>query len=112
MASYNSSQAFKVARHFQFKNGVNVETLTSTNKDLTYKDSMYQIITSNGASARTVKLPDPKDGAYFAISTQAASSQDCNVLDHNGATKTTLAAAGEGCLCVSDGSNWFVVIKA
>tara|TARA_R100000149_G_scaffold66357_1_gene44738 strand:+ start:464 stop:802 length:339 start_codon:yes stop_codon:yes gene_type:complete len=112
MASYNSSQAFKVARHFQYKNGVNVETLTSTNKDLDYKDSMFQIITSAGVSARAIKLPSPKDGAFFAISTDAASSQDCNVNDHNGATKTTLAASGQGCICVSDGSNWFVVIKA
>ena len=42
MASdYNSAQAFKVARHFEFKNGVNIESITA-NKTLTYKDGMFQ----------------------------------------------------------------------
>ena len=45
-SSYNSSQAFKVARHFQFKNGINIETITG-DKDLTYNDSMFQVITNS-----------------------------------------------------------------
>jgi len=54
MASYNSSQSFKVARHFQFKNGVNVESITA-NKTLTYKDSMFQSLTPD--AARDLVLP-------------------------------------------------------
>ena len=31
--AFNSTQAFKVARHFEYKNGMNIETITA-DKDL------------------------------------------------------------------------------
>ena len=49
MASdYNSAQAFKVARHFEYKNGINIDTITG-DFDMSYKDAQYQIITNNKA---------------------------------------------------------------
>ena len=56
-------------------------------------------------------LPAPKDGSYFWISNVAGSAQSLNVNDHNGATKSTLAA-GEGCLAVCDVAEWYIIIKA
>tara|TARA_A100001201_G_C4086249_1_gene200586 strand:- start:1134 stop:1472 length:339 start_codon:yes stop_codon:yes gene_type:complete len=108
--SYNSTQAYKIARHFQYKNGVNVESITSA-KTLLYSDSMFQIINSGGAGANDINLPSPKNGAFFAITAVAASTQNLVVKDHDGATITTLASSGEGCIVVCDGDDWYGVIK-
>ena len=69
MASdYNSAQAFKVARHFEYKNGVNIETITA-DKDLSYKDSQYQVITNNKGSSATIKVPPVQMGLCSGLKT-------------------------------------------
>ena len=105
--SYNSSQAFKVARHFQFKNGVNVESITG-NKTLTYKDSMFQVLDPD--AARDVVLPAEKDGAVFFIKNESASFA-LTVKDDGASTIATIATE-EGAIVVCDGSDWKLVIKA
>ena len=109
--AFNSTQAFKVARRFQSKNGVDTRTLNAEAFTASYKDGSYQIVTASGVSASTFLLPAPKDGSYFWISNPAGSAQSLNVNDHNGATKSTLAA-GEGCLAVCDSADRFIIIKA
>ena len=109
--AFNSTQAFKVARRFQHKNGLDSRTLTAENYNVSYKDGSYQVVTTAGVSASSVKLPSPKDGSYYWVSNVASSAQNLNVNDHNGATKSTLTA-GQGCLVVCDGSDWFIIIKA
>jgi hypothetical protein len=105
--SYNSSQAFKVARHFQFKNGVNVESITA-NKTLDYKSSMFQVLDPD--AARDVVLPAEKDGAVFFIKNESA-SYALTVKDDGASTIATIAA-DEGAIVVCDGSDWKLVIKA
>lgn len=107
MASYNSSQSFKVARHFQFKNGVNVESITA-NKTLTYKDSMFQVL--NPDVARDLILPAEKDGAVFFVKNESGSFA-LTVKDDAASTIETLSA-GEGCILTCDGSAWKSIIKA
>lgn len=107
MATYNSNQAFKVARHFQFKNGVNVESIT-TNKTLTYKDSMFQVLDPD--AAHDLILPAEKDGAVFFVKNE--SSAHNIVIKNDGASTIATAAAGEGCIVACDGSDWKVIIKA
>ena len=107
MASYNSSQSFKVARHFQFKNGVNVESITA-NKTLTYKDSMFQVL--NPDAARDLILPAEKDGAVFFVKNESGSFA-LTVKDDAASTIETLSS-GEGCILTCDGSAWKSIIKA
>lgn len=109
--AFNSTQAFKVARRFQNKNGVDTRTLNAEAFTASYKDGSYQVVTASGVSASTFLLPAPKDGSYFWISNPAGAAQSLNVNDHNGATKSTLAA-GEGCLVVCDSAAWYIIIKA
>ena len=109
--AFNSEQAFKVARRFQHKNGVDTRTLNAESFTSSFRDGTYQVITASGVSASTFVLPAPKDGSFFWISNVAASAQSINVNDDLGATKTTLAA-GEGCLVVCDSADWYVIIKA
>ena len=109
MASYyNSAQAFKVARHFEFKNGVNIETLAA-NKELSYKDSMIQILDPD--VARDVTLPAERKGAIFFIKNEDAGANSLTVKDRSTATVATVAA-GEGSLFACDGAVWKLVIKA
>lgn len=109
--AFNSTQAFKVARRFQNKNGVDTRTLDAEAFTASYKDGSYQVVTASGVSASTFVLPAPKDGSYFWIHNPAGSAQSLNVNDHNGATKATLAA-GEGCLIICDATAWHIIIKA
>ena len=109
--AFNSTQAFKVARRFQNKNGIDTRTLDAETFTASYKDGSYQVVTASGVSASTFVLPAPKDGSYFWISNPAGAAQSLNVNDHNGATKSTLAA-GEGCLVVCDATAWYIIIKA
>ena len=109
--AFNSTQAFKIARRLQHKNGVDTRTQNSEANTLTFKDGSYQIVECTGVSASTLVLPSPKDGSSFWVSNIATSAQSLNVNDHNGATKATLAA-GESCLMVCDASVWYLIIKA
>jgi hypothetical protein len=108
MASdYNSAQAFKVARHFEFKNGVNIQSITE-NKTLTYKDSMFQVLDPD--AARDLILPAERNGAIFLIKNESGSFA-LTVKDDAAATVATVAA-GEGCIVACDGSDWKQIIKA
>ena len=109
MASdYNSAQAFKVARHFEFKNGVNIESITA-NKTLTYKDGMFQVLTPD--APRDLILPAERNGAIFLIKNEDAGANALTVKDDAAATIATVAA-GEGCIVACDGSAWKLIIKA
>lgn len=108
MASdYNSAQAFKVARHFEFKNGVNIETLAAL-KTLTYKDSMIQILDTD--AAYDINLPAERNGTIFFIKNENV-THSFTVKNDAGATIATVAA-GEGSLFACDGTDWKLVIKA
>ena len=109
--AYNSTQAFKIGRRLQHKNGVDTRTINSSTYTATYKDGSYQIVDCTGVSASSLVLQSPKDGSSFWISNIATSAQSLNVNDHNGATKSTLAV-GESCLAVCDDSAWYIIIKA
>jgi len=108
MASdYNSAQAFKVARHFEFKNGVNIESITGA-KTLTYKDGMFQVLTPD--AAYDVNLPAERNGAIFMIKNESGSFA-LTVKDDAAATVATISA-GEGAIFACDGSAWKLIIKA
>lgn len=106
--SYNSAQAFKVARHFEFKNGVNVEAITEA-KTLTYKDSMFQVLDPD--ASYDIVLPAERNGAVFFIKNEDAGSFNLTVKD-DGASTIATVGAGEGAIFCCDGSNWKLVIKA
>lgn len=107
MATYNSIQAFKIARHFQFKNGVNIEAQTG-HRVLTYADSMMQILTPDGGHNLT--LPAEKNGGVFMIK-NADGSNNLHVKNPAAATVQTLAA-GETGIFVCDGTAWALMLKA
>lgn len=108
MASdYNSAQAFKVARHFEFKNGVNIESITGA-KTLTYKDSMFQVLTPD--AAYDVTLPAERNGAVFFIKNESGSFA-LTVKDQAASTIATVSA-GEGSIFACDGADWKLIIKA
>lgn len=111
MGKYTDKSAFVLPRHVRLKNGINSVTLSASAKTLQYDDSMIQLVTCSGVSASTIVMPAPVDGVIYAINNDAGSGQSLNVNDHNGATKSTLAA-GEGCLVACDGTNYFIIIKA
>ncbi len=106
-SNYNSAQAFKVARHFEFKNGVNIQSIVD-NKTLTYKSSMIQILDVD--SNRDVILPAERSGAIFFIKNEN-STYAITVKDAGAATVATVAAS-QGSLFACDGSAWKLVIKA
>lgn len=113
MASdYNSAQAFKVARHFEFKNGINIQTITA-DKDLTYKDAQHQIITNNKGSAATIKVPAKRNGAYFWFKNDAASGHAFVIQDADGnpIIGGVGLAAGKAACVVCDGSSWAVLFQ-
>jgi len=113
MASdYNSAQAFKVARHFEFKNGINIETITA-DKDLSYKDSQYQVITNNKGSSATIKVPAIRNGALFWFKNSASSGHAFVIQDADGNPIIGGAglAAGKAACVVCDGSNCAVLFE-
>jgi hypothetical protein len=113
MASdYNSAQAFKVARHFEYKNGVNIETITA-DKDLSYKDSQYQVITNSKGSDATIKVPVKRNGALFWFKNDAASGHAFVIQDADGnpIIGSPGLAAGKAACLVCDGSDWAVLFQ-
>lgn len=109
MAKYNGKSKFVLPRGLQLKNGVNVETITTV-KIFNQLDSQIQVLTNNTGGGIDVKLTAPKDGAFFFIS--SAGANDIHVRDAGTTTTYAVLAANEGCLIASDGSDWYVVIKA
>jgi hypothetical protein len=113
MASdYNSAQAFKVARHFEYKNGINIETITA-DKDLSYKDSQYQVITNSKGSDATIKVPVKRNGALFWFKNDAASGHAYVIQDADGnpIIGSPGLAAGKAACVVCDGSDWAVLFQ-
>lgn len=113
MASdYNSAQAFKVARHFEYKNGINIDTITG-DFDMSYKDAQHQIITNNKGSAATIKVPAKRNGAYFWFKNDAASGHAIVIQDADGnpIIGGVGLAAGKAACVVCDGSDWAVLFQ-
>jgi hypothetical protein len=113
MASdYNSAQAFKVARHFEYKNGINIEEI-SADKDLTYKDAQYQIIDNQKGSSATIKVPAKRNGALFWFKNSADSGHAFVIQDADGNPIIGGAglAAGKAACVVCDGSSWAVLFQ-
>jgi hypothetical protein len=109
MANYNGKSKFVLPRGLQLKNGVNVETITDI-KVLNEFDSQIQVLTNNSGSALDLKLTAPKDGAFYFIS--SAGSNEIHVRDAGTTVTYTILASTQGCFISSDGSDWYVVIKA
>ena len=106
-SSYNSAQAFRIARHMTNPNGVNAEAITD-NKTLTYKDSQCQILTLTAAGPKDLILPVFKNGASFWITSGSSSDQNIVIKDQAAATIATIAADA-GVRVVCDGSAWYVI---
>ena len=111
-STFNSAQAFKVARHFEYKNGINIETITA-DKDLSYADSQYQIITNNKGSSATIKVPGARNGALFWFNNSASSGHAYVIQDAGGnpIIGGSGLAAGKSACVVCDGENWAVLFK-
>ena len=111
-STYNSAQAFKIARHFEYKNGINIETITA-DKDLTYKDSQYQIFTNNKGSSATIKVPAKRNGSLFWFKNDSTSSHAFVIqdADDNPIIGGAGLAAGKAACVVCDGSSWAVLFQ-
>mgnify|MGYP003144582402 CR=1 FL=1 len=110
--SYNSTQAFKIARHFEYKNGVNIETITG-DLDMSYSDSTFQIITNNKGSSATIKTPAKRNGALFWFKNSASSGHPFVIQDAEGNPIIGGGglAAGKTACVVCDGDNWGVLFQ-
>jgi len=106
--AFNNDAPFRVRKHIQLINGVDVDTLIA-DKTLTVADSTFQIL-NGGAADYDVNLPAEEDGIYFWI-TNAGASNNLVVKNVAAATIATVAN-GEGALFVCDGTAWKLVIKA
>lgn len=108
MAQYASNVLFSIDTALQLKNGLNIESLTSDTKDLTYKDSTFQVLEAHASG--DLKLPAPKSGTFFFICNTSGSNA-LNVKLQSGTLVIGLAAnnpsgAASTCLCFTDGTNW------
>ena len=112
MANYNGSSAFTIPRHIRFKDGINIETIT-TDKPLSYADSQYQIITNNKGSTADIRMPAKKNGAMFWIKNTAASGH--NLFIQEADTTAIIGGSGLGvgkaCCVVCDGTNWVALFE-
>ena len=105
--AYTDKQEFNVPRHIVQKGSVNSESIT-TNKTLTYKDSTYQILETNGAL--DLILPPEKDGATFVVRNHPDSLGTLTVKNDAGSTIDT-RTAGQAFILVCDGTSWHVGLK-
>jgi hypothetical protein len=105
--AFTDKQQFKIPRHVVQPGGVNVESITS-NKTLTYADSTYQILTTNGAL--DLVLPKEKDGAVFVVRNHPDSLGELTVKNDAGSTIDS-RTAGQAFILVCDGSDWHVGLK-
>lgn len=110
--AYTDKAEFKIPRHFVNKGGINIETI-SANKTLTYKDSMYQILTNSKGAVATVKVPVKKDGAMFWIKCQTGSGHELYIqdIDGNDIIGSPYLGAGKLCCLVCDGSSWGILFQ-
>ena len=112
MANYTGSSAFTLPRHIRFKDGINIETIT-TDKPLSYSDSQYQIITNSKGSNADIRMPAKKNGAMFWIKNAAGSGHALIIQEADTSPIIGGAglAAGKACCIVCDGSNWAVLFE-
>lgn len=110
--AYTDAAQFKIPRHIVQTGGVNVETITA-DKDLTYADSQYQIITNSKGSSATIKVPSKVDGASFWFKNDDSSGHAFVIQDADGNPIIGGAglAAGKAALLACDGSTWAVVFE-
>jgi hypothetical protein len=110
--AFTDKAEFRIARHIVQPGGVNIETITA-DKDLTYKDSQYQVLTNSKGSVAVVKLPKKKQGAYFWITCASSSAHTINVKDFDGVDviATPNLGAGKAALIACNGSEWAVVLE-
>lgn len=109
MAGYNGKSRFVLPRALQLKNGVNVETITTV-RVIDNLDSQIQVLTNDSGVAIDVKLPLPKDGAFYCF--QSAGANEIHIRDAGTTVTYAILASTQGCLIASDGSDWYIVIKA
>ncbi len=105
--AFTDKAEFNVPRHIVQKGFVNSESITS-NKTLTYADSTFQILTTNGAL--DLILPAEKNGATFIVRNHPDSLGDLTVKSDSGSTIDS-RAAGEAFILVCDGTSWHVGLK-
>ena len=105
--AYTDKQEFNIPRHIVQKGSVHSESITG-NKTLTYKDSTYQILTTNGAL--DLILPPEKDGAVFVVRNHPDSLGILTVKNDSGSSIDS-RAAGEAFILVCDGTTWHVALK-
>lgn len=112
MGKFTDKAEFKIPRHIVLKGGVNIETI-SANKNLTYADSTYQILTNSKGSVATVKTPIKKDGAVFWIKCETGSGHALYLqdIDGNDIIGSPYLGAGKAALVACDGTNWAVVFE-
>ena len=109
---YTDGAAFVLPRPILYKNGVNIETITA-DKNLTSKDSLYQVLTNNKGSVATIKTPAKRNGLILYIKNAAASGNELYIQDIDGVDiiGSPYLAAGKCCILVCDGSSWAVLFE-
>ena len=105
--AFTDKQEFNIPRHVVQKGSVNSESITS-NKTLTYKDSTYQILTTNGDL--DLILPAEKDGAMFVVRNHPDSLGTLTVKNDAGSAVDS-RTAGQAFILVCDGTDWHVALK-
>ena len=110
--AFTDKSEFKIPRHIVQKDGLNIETITA-DKNLSYSDSQYQVITNNKGSSATIKVPAEKNGAWFWFKNSASSAHSFVIQTDGGSPIIGGAglAAGKAALVMCDGSNWAVVFQ-
>ena len=103
--AYTDPTPFKIPRHFQFEDGVNIADMAGVTT-LTYSDSQIQILSNDSGVALDLYLPEKKNGAYFWIRSNGAN--EIHVRDAS--TTYQALASNKYCLIVSDGSVWSIVV--
>lgn len=110
--AFTDKQEFNIPRHIVQKGGVNIETITA-DKDLSYNDSTYQVITNNKGSSATIKVPELKNGAMFWFHCDSASGHSFVIQTAGGSPIIggSGLAAGKSAFLVCDGSEWAVLFQ-
>ena len=109
MAEYKGSSKFVIPRPILLKDGVNIAAMAG-NITMTYRSSMYQLLTNASGSHRNLVLPAEKSGASFWIKNQSGSTHNISVNDPSGSGVVSLTP-GETGHVVCDGTSWTVMLK-
>jgi len=107
--AFASDILFSIDTALQLKGAVNVETLTSSTKDLEYSDSTVQILEAHASG--DLKLPAAKSGVIFVLCNTSGSNA-LEIKIQSGSLLISLAANNAGspaastAICYCDGTNW------